>query len=58
MKFYSKENCYDALKEADISTACLLDGNYEGEEGLMQDLEHILNQIHIAIEYIDSVSTE
>jgi len=55
MKFYSKENCYDALKEADISTACLLDGNYEGEEGLMRDLEHILNQIHIAIEYIDSV---
>ena len=25
MKFYSKENCYDALREADISTACLLD---------------------------------
>ena len=33
MKFYSKENCYDALKEADISLACLQDDNFERWQG-------------------------
>ena len=61
MKFYSKENCYDALKEVDISTACLLDDvavNQSSEINLKElqtDIEHILNQIQIALAYIESL---
>jgi len=49
MKFYSKENCYDALKEADMSLNCLQDDNFESKKELDKDLEHISNQITKAI---------
>jgi len=61
MKIKGKENCYDALREADISTACLLDDvavNQSSEinlEELQKDIEHILNQIQIALDYIENV---
>ncbi len=61
MKCYSKGNGYDALREADISTACLLDDvavNQSSDinlEELQKDIEHILNQIQIALDYIENV---
>ena len=55
MKFYSKENCYDALKEAEVSLNCLQDDNLESKKELDEDIEHIITQINIAINYIESL---
>ena len=38
-----------ALQEAEISVACLQDDNFESKKELDKDLEHISNQITIAI---------
>ena len=38
-----------ALQEAEISVACLQDDNFESEKEIDKDLEHIGNQIAIAI---------
>ena len=55
MKFYSKENCYDALKEAEMFLTCLQDDNFESKKELDEDIEHVITQINIAINYIESL---
>lgn len=42
-----------ALKEAEISVACLQDDNFENKKELDDDLTHISKQIAIAINYLE-----
>ena len=50
--------CLVSLKEAEISTACLQDDNFESKKELDDDLLHIANEIRIAINYLESISNE
>ena len=45
-----------ALQEAEISIACLQDDNFESKKELDKDLEHISNQITIAINILNEKS--
>ena len=46
----------EAVKEASISVACLLDDNFESTKELDKDLEHIQDQITIIENYFEEVS--
>jgi len=48
--------CLVSLKEAEISTACLQDDNFESKKELDDDLLHISNEIRIAINYLESIN--
>ena len=47
-----------ALQEAEISVACLQDDNFESKKELDRDLEHISNQITIAINILQEQANE
>ncbi len=47
--------CLVSLKEAEISTACLQDDNFESKKELDDDLLHISNEIRIAINYLENI---
>lgn len=47
-----------ALQEAEISVACLQDDNFESKKELDKDLEHISNQIAIAINILKEQDNE
>ena len=48
----------EAVKEASISVACLLDDNFESTKELDKDLEHIQDQITIIENYFEEVSDD